>query len=93
MSADEIKEKLAKLGIAVEFDEEHYTKTHRDVKALVETLLERLETLSAPTLSLTTRELEHIIFYLNRWSEEPEAAKILGKLVEEVRRRREASPP
>ena len=89
--AGDIKERLMKLGIKAEFDEDHYSKTHRDIKAVIESLLDMVESLATSTFNLTTTELEYIAFYLSRWSDEPKAAKILEKVVEEIRRRRASS--
>ena len=90
---DSIRRKLMELGIDVEFSDEHYSKTHRDVKILIEKLLEKVEALTAPSLTFTTSELEYIVHYLNRWHDEPMASRLLEKLVDEIRRRQGTETP
>ncbi|RLE78782.1 MAG: hypothetical protein DRJ51_08940 [Thermoprotei archaeon] len=82
MNAEELRKRLIKLGINVEFSDEHLTKTHRDVKAILEALLKKAEeTQSHTSLGFTDKEIEYLIFYLSRWSEEAMASKLIEKLV------------
>ena len=82
MNAEELRKRLIKLGINVEFSDEHLTKTHRDVKAVLEALLKKAEETQPHTsLDLTDKEIEYLIFYLSRWSEEAMASKLIEKLV------------
>jgi len=92
ISAEELRRRLASLGINVEFSDEHLTKTHRDVKAVLEALLEKAEEAASSTsLGFTSREIEYLIFYLSRWSEEAMASKLIEKLVGVLQQRRASS--
>lgn len=83
-----LREKLAKLGVDFEFDNAHYQKAHKDIKGFIDHLLERIE--AKPSLEFTTKELEYLIYYVSdRATSDLMASKLVEKILDEIRRRKE----
>ena len=85
---DVLKEKMAKLGVDFEFDDNHYQKAHKDIKDLVNHLLTKIR--EGQTLTFTTKELEYLIYYIGgKRNSDPMASTLVGKILDELKRRKE----
>lgn len=83
-----LRERMAKLGVDFEFDDNHYQKAHKDIKDLVNHLLAKIGDGSA--LTFTTKELEYLIYYIGgKRTSEPMASTLVGKILDELQRRKE----
>ena len=86
--SDVLREKMAKLGVDFEFDDNHYQKAHKDVKDLVNHLLAEIGGRS--TLMFTTKELEYLIYYIGgKRTSDLIASTLVGKILDELQRRKE----
>ena len=86
--SDVLRERMAKLGVDYEFDDNHYQKAHKDIKDLVNHLLAKIG--DGPTLTFTTKELEYLIYYIGGIrNSDPMASTLVGKILDELQRRKE----
>ena len=85
--SDVVREKMAKLGVDFDFDDDHYQKTHKDIKELINHLLAKME--SRLTLEFTTKELEYLVYYISgKATNDPTTSTLVGKILNEIQRRK-----
>lgn len=83
--SDRLRERILKVGLDIKFDDRHYSRAHRDIKDLINLLVTVLES-DKVGLTFTTPELEYMVYHL-RGVNKPVVSKLVGKLLNEIRRR------
>ena len=84
--------KLSELEIDVSVKQSEFSRAGKSVKALIKSLLDRLERLEKGGyggIELTEEEIEYVIYRLRTIYGDPMAASVVAKLTDLLRKRRE----